>query len=281
MQQSLGGVEAHDISKLIAALNETAGELNTNEQALGEWVEHFNTTLGAIASQSSSLKAAVAQLPGAVHSLTRGFTALHRSEKPFASFANALTPGVAETASTVAAALPWISQFDALLKPDELGGVATSLSEASPQLAGLIGGQQQLFAQTDEFSKCLTKVFYPAGETKLQDGAATTGADAYKEFFYMLTGFASVGQNFDGNGAFSRFLAGGGGHTLISGATSLVGVKGTGSKLIARATLSPEGTRPRFPEKEPPYKPLVPCSTQTVPNLNGPLAQGPADGAGG
>jgi phospholipid/cholesterol/gamma-HCH transport system substrate-binding protein len=282
VQQAFGGVEAHDISKLVAGLNETSKQLNTNEQALGEWVEHFNTTLGAVASQSSSLKAAVAQLPGAVHSLTRGFTALHRTEKPFTSFANALTPGVAETASTVAAALPWISQVKALLKPDELGGVATSLSEASPHLASLIGGQQQLFGQTDEFSKCLTKVFYPAGETKLQDGAATTGADAYKEFFYMLAGFAGAGQNFDGNGAFSRFLAGGGGHTLVSGTTSLVGVKSApGSKLIARATLSPEGTRPRFPSTEPPYKPLVPCSTQQVPNLNGPLAQGPADGAGG
>ena len=51
--------------------------------------------------------------------------------------------------------------------------------------------------------------------------------------------------------------------------------------LIARAPLGPEGTRPAFPAEEPPYKPMVPCYTQAVPNFNGPLSSGPADGAGG
>ena len=54
-----------------------------------------------------------------------------------------------------------------------------------------------------------------------------------------------------------------------------------GQSLIARAPLAPEGTRPAFPAEEPPYKPLVPCYTQAVPNFNGPLSSGPADGAGG
>jgi phospholipid/cholesterol/gamma-HCH transport system substrate-binding protein len=282
VQQSLGGVETHDISKLISSLDRVSSALNVHEQALGEWVEHLNTFLGSFAAQASSLERAVAELPGTLNAARRGFAAFHRSEQPLRTFSDAIVPGVDETSATVAAALPWISQVERLLKPDALGGVAKSLSEASPQLASLIGGQKEFFDQNDEFSRCLTRVFYPAGEAKLQDGAATTGAQAYKEFFYELVGLSGFGQNFDGNGPYLRTLAGGGGHTLLSQPTSIVGQKGSpGAKLIARATLSPEGTRPRFPATEPPYKPLVPCSTQKVPNVNGPLSSGPADGAGG
>lgn len=282
VQQALGGVEAHDISKLIAAIRRVSAGLGKHEQALGEWVEHLNTFLGSLAAQSSSLKATVAQLPGAAHSLRSAFAALRTAEPSIRSFANAFAPGVEQTAATVAAGLPWIAQVRRLLRGNELGGFAQALGEASPQLGSLIGGQKAFFTQNDQFSKCLTGVFYPAGEAKLNDGGATSGAPAYHEFFYTLVGLAGIGQNFDGNGQFSRFLAGGGGHTLVSGPTSIVGVKGSkGAQLIGHATLAPEGTRPAFPASEPPYKPLEPCYKQKVPDVNGPLASGPADGAGG
>jgi phospholipid/cholesterol/gamma-HCH transport system substrate-binding protein len=279
--QALGGVETHDISKLISGLGKVSKGLGANEQALGEWVEHFNTTLGALAAQASSLKKAVAVLPGSLRSFDRGFAALHRAEGPIRSFSDAFTPGVKQTGSTIVAALPWIAEVRSLFTPQELGGVAKSLSEATPQLAGLIGGQKEFFHENDEFSQCLTKVFYPAGEAKLQDGAATSGAKADEEFFYALSGLAGLSQNFDGNGNYLRALAGSGGHTVISGKASLVGIKGEGQKLIGKATLAPEGTRPRFPSKEPPYEPHVPCASQKAPEVNGPLASGPADGSGG
>jgi hypothetical protein len=43
--------------------------------------------------------------------------------------------------------------------------------------------------------------------------------------------------------------------------------------------LAPLGTRPAFPSSEPPYQPLVPCYTQTLPNFNGAQSSGPADGS--
>jgi phospholipid/cholesterol/gamma-HCH transport system substrate-binding protein len=279
VQQSFGGVETHDISKLIAGLDKVTKALNVHEQALGEWVGHFNTTLGSIAANASSLKAAVAELPGAAHSLQRGFAALHHLEQPLTTFSNAISPGIEETAQSSTAALPWIAQVRSLFKPDELGGVAKSLSEAAPELASLVGGTNGLFEENNEFSECLTKVFYPAGNATLQDGAASSGAKVYEEFWYALAGLGGMSQNFDGNGNYLRALAGGGGHTIISQPARIIGYKATGSKLIGHATLAPEGTRPAFPETEPPYKPLVKCSTQKPPNVNGPLASGPADGA--
>ena len=80
----------------------------------------------------------------------------------------------------------------------------------------------------------------------------------------------------------TRFLVGGGGTTFRSAPVAIIGTSTKGGlSLIARAPLAPEGTRPAFPAEEPPYKPLVPCYTQAVPNFNGPLSQGPADGSGG
>ena len=60
--------------------------------------------------------------------------------------------------------------------------------------------------QAELFNKCLTKVIYPAGNTKLQDGVSTSGVENYKEFWYGLVGLSGIGQNFDGNGSFARLI---------------------------------------------------------------------------
>ena len=71
---------------------------------------------------------------------------------------------------------------------------------ATPPLAQLTAEQTPFYKQTELFNKCLTKVLYPAGNTKLQDGAATTGVEDYKEFWYASPASPGIGQNFDGNG---------------------------------------------------------------------------------
>ncbi len=94
-----------------------------------------------------------------------------------------------------------------------------------------------------------------------------------------MTGLAGVGQSFDGNGTMTHFLLGSGGPTIRSGESSIEGTSIKGLRLLAHASQQPQGTRPAFPKSEPEYKPLVPCYTQAVPEFNGPLSQGPADGS--
>ena len=76
-------------------------------------------------------------------------------------------------------------------------------------------------------------------------------------------------------------LIGNSGQVVRSGHTSILGTKLQGQQLLAHAPLPPLGTRPAYPAEEPPYKPLVACDTQTLPEFNGPLSQGPADGSNG
>jgi phospholipid/cholesterol/gamma-HCH transport system substrate-binding protein len=280
INQALGGTEVHDLSKLIASIGKVTGALNVHEQQLSEWVPNFNAFLHIFAAQAPSLSATVARLPGSLHNADRAFASLDAAFPSIKSFATAIVPGVKLTPATISAALPWIEQVQASLAPSELGGVARGLDESSPTFAKLIGEQHAFFKQADLFSQCLTKVFYPAATTKLQDGTSTSGVEAYKEFWYGLVGLAGIGQSFDGNGAMGHFLIGNSGQTVRSAPTSILGTKLKGNPLLAHAPLPPLGTRPAYPAEEPPYEPLVPCNTQALPEFNGPLASGPADGSG-
>ncbi len=281
--QALGGTETHDISKLFASLEKVTGALAVHEQSLGELIGHFNTFVGSLAAQAPSLREAVIELPGALHGAERGFSELDAAAPSIRTFARDIVPGVEQIPATSAAAFPWIEQAQAALGPKELGGVARGLGVAAPEIATLTSGQTTFQKQFAQLNQCLTKVFYPAGYTKLQDGSNTSGTEAYKEFWYAMAGVAGFAQNFDGNGMAGRFIAGGSGTAVLSPPPSVVkpGAPTGGSiHLVAQTRLAPEGTSPRFPGSEPPYRPLVPCDTQTLPNFNGPLAHGPADGGG-
>jgi ABC-type transporter Mla subunit MlaD len=282
VNQALAGVEQNDLSNLVSGIDKVMSQLNVHEQELGELVSNFNTFLGSLAAQSRSLTETVGLLPTTLSNARRAFTNFNAASPSVRTFSLELATSVAQTGSTIAAAFPWIEQVQASLAPTELGGVATGLQAASPTLAGLFVPQPAFFKQYDELSKCFSNVIFPSGNVKLQDGSNTSGVEAYKEFWYSLSGLAGIGQSFDGNGGFTRFMVSTGNQTLRSAPASVVGAtSGAGLRLLAHTSQPPLGTRPAFPATEPPYKPLVPCYTQTLQNFNGPLSQGPADGSEG
>jgi ABC-type transporter Mla subunit MlaD len=283
VNQALGGVEQHDLSHLIAGAEALTAKLNVDEQQLGEWVGNFNTFAASLANQSASLAAAVAELPGTLQNANRAFANFNAAAPTIRRFSTELVPGVEQTPATIRAALPWIEQVQASSAPNELGGVAKGLREAAPSIAQLVVPQPAFYKQTDLFSKCLSSVFFPAGHTKLQDGSSTSGVEAYREFWYATVGLAGLSQGFDGNGPFNRFMIDTGSDTLLSAPASIVGGSSGGKRLqlLAHTSQPPLGTRPAFPATEPAYRPLVACYKQAPQNLNGPAAQGPADGSGG
>jgi phospholipid/cholesterol/gamma-HCH transport system substrate-binding protein len=283
VNQSFAGVEQNDLSNLIAGTEKFTAALNVHEQQLGELVSNFNIFLGSFAAQSQALSATIAELPGALQNAGHAFTNFNAAAPAIRKFSLDLVPGVEQTPATITAAFPWIEQVQASLAPTELGGVAKGLREAAPTIAGLIVPQQSFFKQTELFNKCLSNVFFPSGDVKLQDGSSTSGVEAYREFWYAMTGFAGIGQSFDGNGPLLRGLVSTGTQTLRSAPATALGIPAgkNNLRLLARTSQSPLGTRPAFPASEPPYKPLVPCYTQTLQNFNGPLAQGSADGSEG
>jgi phospholipid/cholesterol/gamma-HCH transport system substrate-binding protein len=280
LNQATSGTVPNDLADLVASINKVTSALNVHEQQLGELIVNFNAFFRSFANQSAALHATVAELPSSLSTINAGFTALANALPSAKTFAQDIIPGVKATPATVKATLPWIEQVKASLAPAELGGVAEGLAEAAPFIAQLQSEQIPFQQQTDLLSKCQTNLIFPAGNTKLQDGTNTAGIENYKEFWASLVGLGSIGQGFDGNGAMDRFLLSSSGQTLRSAPVSILGTKVQGLHLLAHAALPPLGTRPAYPASEPPYKPLTSCYKQTLPNFDGPLSQGPADGAG-
>jgi virulence factor Mce-like protein len=281
VSQALGGQSPHDVSQLVAGLDRISIALDSRESDLQGLITNFDTTLGVLASRSRDLRAAVAALPLSLTNADRALATLDAALTPTRRFALELIPGVRELPATIDAALPWIAQTRALLAPAELGGVARQLHKAAPGLSSTTPALTALSGQLGPASSCLNRVLLPASNAKLQDGQFSTGAENYKEFFYSLVGLAGEGANFDGNGQYVHFLVDGGGSTLKTGPSRILNSTKTGGNLLARSPLPLLGTSPRYPGVEPPYKPSVRCDTQLLPNFNGPLASGPADGTAG
>jgi phospholipid/cholesterol/gamma-HCH transport system substrate-binding protein len=104
----------------------------------------------------------------------------------------------------------------------------------------------------------------------------STGQPNYREFFYSVVGLAGESQNFDGNGPYVRFQAGGG-PQLVHMPEPNGGFQA--HSYWAHNISAPLGTRPRLPAAGmPPFRMDVPCYKQAVPDLNGPAAAiGPPD----
>lgn len=280
--QAVTGTEPEDLSKLVASINKVASALNVHEQDLSELFPNYNSFAASLAANAANLKQLVAELPTNLRNVQSGLRGLDESFTPTRTFVHDILPGVKNTPPTVAAALPWIEQVKDSVAPSELGGVAKGLQEAVPSLTRLETEQTVLYEQTELFNKCMTNVIYPAGNAKLQDGSSTTGVENYREFWYSLVGLDGLGQNFNGNGPYVKFLVGNSGALLRSQPAAITGAP-TATKrepLLTHSPLTPLGTRPAFPAEEPQYEPFVPCYKQALPNFNGPLSQGPADGSG-
>ncbi len=258
------GVERHDLSGLVKGLATVTGALDRNERQLQDFVTNFNSTVKIFADESTNLGASIHKLPRTLRSADRTFANLNRAFPPTRAFAREILPGVRATPGTIDAAYPWIRQVRALLRPSELQGLVRELSPATRDLSKTVDATQQFLPQQNLVAKCATDVILPTGDIKIQDGALSTGAENYKEFWYTMVGLAGEGQNFDGNGMYVRFQAGGGTQTLSTGASSL-----SGEQLFGKNDFAPVGTRPAYTGVRPPHKPDVPCFTQKIPDLNG------------
>jgi ABC-type transporter Mla subunit MlaD len=262
------GTELHDLSKLVAGQQKVTGALASRETQLKELITNFNTTMGALAAEETNLRETVRQLPRVLEAAGPALDNLNRAFPSTRAWAVEMLPGVRETPATLEAGFPWVRQTRALLSPDELQGLVDDLQPAIADFAQFVDGQVDLLPVFDDFNRCQYETVLPSGETVIQDGTLTNGLQNYKEIFQTFQGLLGPGQNFNGNGVYTRFQTGGGAYPVQ---TEVVG----GSPRFGNAAAAPLGTRPARGPK-PPYRPGVKCHTQPVPDLNSaPIGAGP------
>jgi hypothetical protein len=99
--------------------------------------------------------------------------------------------------------------------------------------------------------------------SKLDDGAISSGQTVWEEFVHASTGLVASSQNFDGNGFNTRFSFGLGPDIVATG---------TGEQQnLAFGQYA--GSRPTKPKQRPPFNPKGPCEDQAKPNLAAPAHQ--------
>lgn len=274
VNSALLGERPHDLSRLIQGFARAARGLANNEGELADLVTNWNRTMAALAAQAPALRRTVALLGPTAANARRGFANLGRALPATRKFARDIIPGIEQMPATIAAADPWLAQARPLLSKAELGGLLDELSPTTGDLARLGASTRRFLPAIDEFNRCITGVFLPTGNVKVEDGAASAGVENYKEFWYAMVGQAGEGQLFDGNGPLLRLDAAGGADQIETGQTNI----GDGA-LFANMTLPPLATRPAYTNELPPLRRDVPCYTQPVPDVNGPGSLGPADGS--
>ena len=262
VNQALLGVEAHDLSKLIGAQQKVFAALDTNEGSLKDLITNFNITMGALADESTNLRATIRELPRVLEAANPTLDALNRAFPPTRAWALEMIPGVRETNATLEAGFPWIHQTRALLRPAELQGLVNELQPAVSDFAEFTKGQVDFLPVLDKFNRCQLNVILPTGEARIDEGPLSTGLKNYQEFFQTMVGFSGESGNFDGNGSYTRVQSAGGGYKVQS---PPIGRFTEG--LLGSAELPPLGTRPARGAK-PPYKRDAPCYKQTPPDLN-------------
>ncbi|UTI65751.1 MlaD family protein [Paraconexibacter antarcticus] len=268
------GTQQHDLGRLIHGLGTVTKALDRNESDLQGFVTNFNTTMASLASESGSLKSTVRLLGPTLSTAKGALTSLDAAFPNTRAFARDILPGVRETPATIKAAFPWIRQTRGLLQQSELRGLTQDLRPTTANLSKVVDTSLKLLPQIDLVAQCATKVVLPAGDEKIDDGALSTGAENYKEFWYAMVGLAGEGMNFDGNGGYVRFAVGGGDQTISTGKIG----GALGDTFFGKSNSKAMGTRPAYPGHRPPYNPDVPCKDQRVPDFNT-ATVGPADGS--
>jgi phospholipid/cholesterol/gamma-HCH transport system substrate-binding protein len=263
------GTSPRDLSRLVAGAGRAFGALARREADLQGLIVNFNTFTGALAAQSANLATTVNRLAPTLKIGRKSLASLNSSLPPLRAWAIEFRPAVAELPGLIAAAKPWIAQARPLLSGKEAGGVARLLRESTPGLAGAAqAGKANTLPQANRLSLCSSRVFVPTGNQTINDRFST--GPNYREFFYYLANFAGGTQNFDGNGSYLRVQAGGG-DTLVK-LENPSGNLTTDKQDWAHVAAVPVGVQPQLGGR-PPKKPEVRCSTQPVPDVNGPLGQ--------
>jgi phospholipid/cholesterol/gamma-HCH transport system substrate-binding protein len=274
VNDALQGEEQGDLGGLIKSLGQVTAALDTRKPQLQDLITNFNVTMGALASESTNLRASIRGLAPTLRTTSRTLGTLNAAFPSTRAFARELIPGVRETPATITAARPWIAQTRKLLGERELRGLVRELRPTTANLSRVVDTGVQLLPQIDDLSQCLSKVILPTGDIKIEDGNLTTNRENYKEFWYAMVGLAGESQNFDGNGPYVRFQTGGGDQSISTGTGGTLQ-----EPIFANVSSPPIGTRPAYPQRRPPYRPEAPCKEQRIPDLNA-AKNGRADAVG-
>jgi ABC-type transporter Mla subunit MlaD len=257
------GTQPNDVSSGIGGISRVTSAFARNDASLGGLVANENQVAGTLASQSAALSASLRELDATLAVAPPALSALDGALPPLKRFSDDLRPALQEAPPVLNGAADLLHDVDVISRPSQLPkllGVVRPLVEALPTLTSRL---EDLFPRVQEVASCINTQAIPALNTKLDDGALSTGRPVWQDLLHGLVGLAGNESYFDGNGPVPR-LYGGIGPTVLS-------VLPTGNVLSSGTFL---GSRPHWagPSALPPLRPDVACTTQQLGQLQTPAA---------
>jgi phospholipid/cholesterol/gamma-HCH transport system substrate-binding protein len=273
VNEALLGTRAHDLSGLVRNFDIVARALDRNEPQLKDLVTNLRIVTGSFAAQDQALQASIHELPGTLFAARPVFANLNRSFPFLRAFAREALPGVRSSGPTLTVATPFIRQLRKLVSKPELRGLTRDLRPTVPQLARLARAQIPFMEQARALSSCFNHVVIPWSNSTVPSNDDESGiGKLYEEAGYGLAGIAGESRSGDANGQYIRVAAGGGANTLLpsqAGSSAQVFPQTiNGMPFVSVAASKILGSEPPAASSfKTPFKPAIPCETQSPPDL--------------
>lgn len=262
--QALRGTEPFDLSRLLRSARSVTGTLAANSGQLVGLVGALDRTSTALASSDGALTHSIGGLDGTLIAAPPALRAIDGALPAVDRLARALDPTLLKAPPILGHLTGIVNRLTGVLAPAGRARLLTALQATFQQLPNILTELAQAFPIGHRVTNCFITHILPILVQKVPDGSLSTGNTVLQDFMHFLPGVAGASGSFDGNGPYTRFLAGAGPDTLtgrFGGGVVSTTPPGGGSI---------QGARPQWIGDLQPsdFRPNASCATQKLPSLS-------------
>lgn len=260
--RALRGTEPSDLGRLLRSTHSVTATLAANSGRLVALVGALDRTSTALASSDGALSSSVVGLDRTLIAVPPALRAVDGALPAVDRLARALDPTLLKAPPILGRLTGIVNRLAGVLAPAQRASLLTALKATFQQLPNILTELAQAFPIGHQVTSCFVTHIIPILVQQVPDGSLSTGNSVLQDFMHFLPGLAGASASFDGNGPYTRFLAGAGTDTLTGSFGRLVSTAPPGGGSI-------QGVRPRWIGDLQPrdFRPDAPCATQKLPSL--------------
>jgi phospholipid/cholesterol/gamma-HCH transport system substrate-binding protein len=262
--RALRGTEPSDLSRLLRSTRSFTGTLAANSGRLVGLVDALDQTSTALAASDGELGNSIGGLDRTLAAAPPALRAVDGALPAVDRLARALDPTLLKAPPILDHLTGIVNRLAGVLTPAGRASLLTALKATFQQLPSILTQLAQAFPIGHQVTTCFITHIVPILVQKVPDGSLSTGNTVLQDFMHFLPGLAGASGSFDGNGPYTRFLAGAGPNTLTgSFGGGVVSTTPPGGGSV-------QGARPQwFGDLKPAdFRPNAPCATQKLPSLS-------------
>ncbi len=262
--EAMRGTAPEDLPRLLSATASVTGTLAGSASQLTALISGVNTTARALVASDGALGRSITGLDQTLAAAPPALRAVDAALPATRQLALALDPSLVVAPPILDHLTATVGHLAAVLAPAERGPLLTSLDATFRQLPSILTQLAQAFPIGKQVTDCLSTHVLPILKRHVPDGSLSSGRTVLQDFLHFLPGLAGASGSFDGDGPYTRFVAGLGTNSLTGnfGGTPVVATVPPGGKAL-------QGARPRWVGDLQPsaFRPDARCAAQKVPSL--------------